>query len=125
MKRGALGIYDLFQPPTEGAPVSDEKKLRAIQGELPHFYPCFTFKKMKIVGDAASANEEAADPEQRAEDNHRNKKINRLPSEISFNTDEVRLLEGKQAYQLQLCFRRSERQNPGSKAAKEYLTASS
>lgn len=53
---------------------------------------------MKIVGDAASANEEAADPEQRAEDNHRNKTINRLPSEISFNANEPRLLEGKQAY---------------------------
>lgn len=92
MKGGALGIHDLFKPPTEGTQVPDEKKLRAIQGELPHFYKCFTFKKMKIVGDAVSTNEEAADPEQRAEDNHRNRKIKRLPSEISFNADEVRLL---------------------------------
>lgn len=74
MKRKALSIYDLFKPLTENTQVSDVKKLRAIQGELPHFYKYFTFKKMKIVGDTASANEEAANPEQIAEDNHRNKK---------------------------------------------------
>lgn len=48
---------------------------------------------MKVVGEAASADEEAMDPEQIAKNNHRKKKIKSLPSELGF-------YGGKQTYQL-------------------------
>lgn len=63
-------MYDLFKLPTEDTKVFYEKVFRANQEEFHHFINCFTLKKMKIVGEVASADEVAADPEQIAKDNH-------------------------------------------------------
>lgn len=70
MGRKALAIYDLFRPPTGGTQVSDEKKLKAGPGGLLHLGNCFTSKRMKLVGEAVPAKEEAAVPSQTAEDSH-------------------------------------------------------
>lgn len=78
---------------------------------------------MKIVGQIAWANEEAADLGQTAEDCHRKKK-KRLPSGTSFHANEVRLLRGKEAYQLHLYFRLPERQDPDVISAKGYVIVS-
>lgn len=46
---------------------------------------------MRIGGETALAREVAADPEQKAKDNHR-KEEKRLLSRISLNSEEVRLM---------------------------------
>lgn len=83
-----------MQTPTSGDPLRARTSASTIHSNLPlkaHRFPmrrssepakgsisifinCFTFKKMKTVGEAASANEEAMDPEQTAKNNHRKEK---------------------------------------------------
>lgn len=52
------------------------------------------------------------------------KKKKRLPSGTSFHANEVRLLRGKEAYQLHLYFRLPERQDPDVISAKGYVIVS-
>lgn len=74
IKRKPLSMYDLFKPPTEDTKVFDEKMFRANQREFHYFINCFALKKLKIVGEVASADEVVADPEQTAKDSHSRRK---------------------------------------------------
>uniref|UniRef100_A0A452GJZ5 HTH CENPB-type domain-containing protein n=1 Tax=Gopherus agassizii TaxID=38772 RepID=A0A452GJZ5_9SAUR len=114
----ALSLYVLLKSPAEEGQLSDEKKFKASQDWLNSFRNRFNLKNVHIIGETASANEEAAKayPAQL-------KKIIEEKGyllEQVFNADETGLFWKKMPNCTYIS--KSEGQAPGFKAAKDCMT---